>query len=68
MQDLCELEEFELDVVAGGNPFSNNVTASISAISSTVTITLASAFANTPTSSIAAAIDNSFSISGDSTL
>jgi hypothetical protein len=66
MKDLIseptELLEFELDVVAGGNPFENSV--SFSAIGSSVTVAVASAFANAPSTAIALAVDQSVHISG----
>ena len=60
---LCEpveLTEFELDAVAGGNPFSSNITATLSAISATVSATLANASNN----DLANLVDNSINVSG----
>jgi hypothetical protein len=48
-QVLCEpveLTEFELDAVAGGNPFSINIAAAFSAVSATVNAALANASEN----------------------
>jgi hypothetical protein len=67
MQDLCEpieLLEFELDAVAGGNPFSIPATVSVSAISSTVSVALSTAFSNSPAAALTAAIDQSVTITG----
>jgi hypothetical protein len=58
-QDLCEpveLTEFELDAVAGGNPFSINVTAAFSDVYARVR----ASFDNSSTN----LIDNSVHISG----
>ena len=60
---LCEpveLTEFELDAVAGGNPFSINIAAVTSAISATVNAALVNGSAN----SLANLVDNSINVSG----
>ena len=60
---LCEpveLTEFELDAVAGGNPFSINIAAVASAISATVNAALLNGSAN----SLANLVDNSINVSG----
>jgi hypothetical protein len=62
-QVLCEpveLTEFELDAVAGGNPFSINIAAAFSAVSATVTAALANASEN----NLANLVDNSINVSG----
>jgi hypothetical protein len=62
MQDLCELEEFELDVVAGGNPItSNTISIDVSAISSSVATAVTLAFSNAPSAALAISIDQSVS-------
>lgn len=50
-----ELSEFELDAVAGGNPFSIN----ISALGSTVSAFLSLIIDNHPTTTITTIVDNS---------
>ena len=60
--ELIELTECELDAVAGGNPFSINITATLSSISATVT----SAIANSATAAQANSVDNSVHVTGDS--
>jgi len=58
---LCEpveLTEFELDAVAGGNPFSIN----ISALGSSVSAFLALFIDNHPTTTITTIVDNSVRI------
>jgi hypothetical protein len=60
---LCEpveLTEFELDAVAGGNPFSINIAAAFSAVSATVNAALANASEN----NLANLVDNSINVSG----
>jgi hypothetical protein len=60
---LCEpveLTEFELDAVAGGNPFSIN----ISAFTSRVFASLSLFIDSHPTNTIVNVIDNSINISG----
>jgi hypothetical protein len=60
---LCEpveLTEFELDAVAGGNPFSINV----AAVASTVRARVSASFENESTNSITNLIDNSVNVSG----
>jgi hypothetical protein len=62
-QDLCEpveLTELELDAVAGGNPFSINVTAVFSSVSARVH----ASFENESRNSITNLIDNSVNVSG----
>jgi hypothetical protein len=61
MLDFCELEEFELDVVAGGNPINGTFTVSVSAISSTVTATLNALFSNAPAAAAAITINQNVS-------
>jgi hypothetical protein len=55
-----ELSEFELDAVAGGNPFSIN----ISALGSTVSAFLSLVIDNHPTTTITTIVDNSIHIGG----
>jgi hypothetical protein len=60
---LCEpieLTEFELDAVAGGNPFSITISASFSTISATVNSVLENNSANAQENSI----DNSIHVTG----
>jgi hypothetical protein len=57
---LRELTEFELDAVAGGNPFSINIAATHSAVSAPVSATLANASEN----NLANLVDNSINVSG----
>jgi hypothetical protein len=60
---LCEpveLTEFELDAVAGGNPFSVNVFALASSVSARVRANIE----NESTTSITNVVDNSINISG----
>jgi hypothetical protein len=60
---LCEpveLTEFELDAVAGGNPFSINVEAAFSKVRASVR----ASFENESTNSITNLIDNSVNVSG----
>jgi hypothetical protein len=58
--ELVELTEFELDAVAGGNPFSIN----ISALGSTVSAFLSLVINNHPTTTITTIVDNSIHING----
>jgi hypothetical protein len=58
--ELVELTEFELDAVAGGNPFSIN----ISADKSKVRARVSASFENESTNSITNLIDNSVNVSG----
>jgi hypothetical protein len=55
-----ELTEFELDAVAGGNPFSINITALLSSITATVNSTLANNSSNAQLNTL----DNSIHITG----
>ena len=55
-----ELTEFELDAVAGGNPFSINVEAAFSKVRASVR----ASFENESTNSITNLIDNSANVSG----
>jgi hypothetical protein len=60
---LCEpveLTEFELDAVAGGNPFSITVRA----FRSSVRASVSASFENESTNSIMSLIDNSVNVSG----
>jgi len=60
---LCEpveLTEFELDAVAGGNPFSINVEAAFSKVRAKVS----ASFSNESSNDITNLIDNSVNISG----
>jgi hypothetical protein len=60
---LCEpveLTEFELDAVAGGNPFSINISAFGSSLSASLSVFIDSH----PTTSIVNVVDNSINISG----
>jgi len=60
---LCEpveLTELELDAVAGGNPFSINVSAAFSKVRASVR----ASFENESTNSITNLIDNSVNVSG----
>jgi hypothetical protein len=62
-QILCEpveLTEFELDAVAGGNPFSINVRASRSSVRASVS----ASFSNESSNTIMNLIDNSVNVSG----
>jgi hypothetical protein len=60
MYELIELTECELDAVAGGNPFSINISATLSAISATV----AAAFSNSSAVAQQNSVDNSVHITG----
>ncbi len=60
MYELIELTECELDAVSGGNPFSINISASLSSISATV----AAAFANSSAVAQQNSVDNSVHITG----
>jgi hypothetical protein len=60
MYELVELTECELDAVSGGNPFSINITATLSAITASV----AAAFANTSVAGQSNSVDNSVNVSG----
>jgi hypothetical protein len=55
-----ELTEFELDAVAGGNPFAIN----ISALGSSVSAFLSLVIDNHPTTTITTIVDNSVRING----
>jgi hypothetical protein len=55
-----ELTEFELDVVAGGDPFSINISATGSSVSAFLTVNIDSA----PTTTIVNVVNNSINISG----
>jgi hypothetical protein len=60
MYELIELTESELDVVSGGNPFSINISATLSAITASVT----AAFANNSAVAQQNSVDNSVHITG----
>ena len=60
MYELIELTESELDVVSGGNPFSINISATLS----TITASVAAAFANTSAVAQENSVDNSLHVSG----
>ncbi len=60
MYELVELTESELDVVSGGNPFSINISATLSSISASV----AAAFANNSAVAQQNSVDNSVHITG----
>jgi hypothetical protein len=63
MQDVCELIELtesDLDAVSGGNPFSINIAATLSAISATVNSTIH----NTATAAQQNSVDNSVTVTG----
>jgi hypothetical protein len=60
MYELIELTECELDAVAGGNPFSINISATLSTISATV----AAAFSNSSAVAQQNSVDNSVHITG----
>jgi hypothetical protein len=60
MYELIELTDCELDAVAGGNPFSINISAVLSAISATVNSTISNSAAVAQQNSV----DNSVHISG----
>jgi hypothetical protein len=60
---LCEpveLTEFELDAVAGGNPFSINIAAAFSDVDARVN----AALVNGSTNNLANLVDNSINVSG----
>ena len=60
---LCEpveLTEFELDAVAGGNPFSINISAFASRVFASLSVDINSR----PTTTIVNVVDNSINISG----
>jgi hypothetical protein len=60
MYELVELTDYELDAVAGGNPFSINITSVLSAISASVT----SSIANSAAAAQQNSVDNSVHVSG----
>jgi hypothetical protein len=60
MYELIELTECELDEVAGGNPFSINISAAFSVISASVT----SAIANSSAAAQENSVDNSVHVTG----
>jgi hypothetical protein len=60
MEQLFELTEVEQDAVAGGNPFSINITATLSAVTAAISATLANANSSTQLNSVT----NNISVSG----
>jgi hypothetical protein len=58
--ELIELTECELDAVAGGNPFSINISAVLSSITASISSTLENNSANAQQNTI----DNSINVSG----
>jgi hypothetical protein len=60
MYELIELTDSELDEVAGGNPFSINISAVLSSVTATVNSTLENNSANAQENSI----DNSIHVTG----
>ena len=48
MYELIELTDSELDEVSGGNPFSINLSGLSASISSSIALTLSTAFTNAP--------------------
>jgi hypothetical protein len=63
MKDICELielEEFELDAVAGGNPVSITISAMFAHVSATLNSTIENNSANAQENSI----DNSINLTG----
>jgi hypothetical protein len=48
MYELIELNEFELDAVSGGNPFSINLSGIAASVGSTISLALSTAFTNAP--------------------
>ena len=64
MYELIELTDSELDEVSGGNPFSINLSGLSASISSSIALTLSTAFTNAPDVSQSNTSDQSVSISG----
>jgi hypothetical protein len=60
IREPVELTEFELDAVAGGNPFSINISATLSSVTAAVNATLANGSSN----NLANLVDNSIHVSG----
>jgi hypothetical protein len=60
MYELIELTECELDAVAGGNPFSINISATLSSITASVNSTISNSAAVAQSNSV----DNSVHITG----
>jgi hypothetical protein len=66
MYELTELTDGELDAVSGGNPFSINLSGLSASVSSHITLTLSTAFANAPVLAQTNTSDQSVTITGDS--
>jgi hypothetical protein len=60
MYEFVELTEYELDAVAGGNPFSINISATLSSITASVMSTIA----NSATAAQSNSVDNSVNVTG----
>jgi hypothetical protein len=57
MEQLFELTEIEQDAVAGGNPFSINISATLSAVSATISAALVNTSASTQLNTVTNNID-----------
>jgi hypothetical protein len=64
MYELIELNEFELDAVAGGNPFSINLSGISASVGSTISLALSTAFTNMPALSQSNSSDQHVTITG----
>jgi hypothetical protein len=64
MYELIELNEYELDAVAGGNPFSINLSGISASVSSTISLALSTAFTNMPALSQSNSSNQSVTITG----
>ena len=65
MYELIELNEFELDAVAGGNPFSINLSGISASVFSSISLALSTAFGNAPALAQSNSSDQHVSITGD---
>jgi hypothetical protein len=64
MYELIELNEYELDSVAGGNPFSINLSGISASVHSTISLALSTSFANAPALAQSNSSDQSVTITG----
>jgi hypothetical protein len=64
MYELIELTDSELDEVSGGNPFSINLSGLSASISSSIALTLSTAFTNAPALAQSNSSNQSVTITG----
>jgi hypothetical protein len=64
MYELIELTDSELDEVSGGNPFSINLSGISASISSSIALTLSTAFTNAPALAQSNSSNQSVTITG----